>query len=381
MRAAASGASSNRASVGKSWTPSATLPPKPAFRRSEDFNRGDNEGCGYFHVNQRSGVRWNTSKGFLRPVQHRANLTVLTHAEVRWLTLSGKRVTGVTYEKDGKQVTARAAREVILAAGSIGSPQIMQVSGIGAAAHLKNVGVTVLHDLPGVGENLQDHLQVRCAYKVSGVKTMNERYQSLFQRGKFAAEYALFRRGPMTMAPSQLGAFTRSDPSRETPNIQYPHAAADAAEIRRAARSVPGVHRQRLQSAPDQSRPCPYRCPRCPHRAGDPAELSCHRGRSARGCGCDPCRSPHRRRCRRCRNIGPRSSGPARRLSTMLHLRRPPAISPPPSSIPSAPAKWVRMHRLWSMRDFACTASRASRIADASIMPTITSGNTNAPVL
>ncbi|MEQ1649249.1 MAG: GMC family oxidoreductase N-terminal domain-containing protein [Hyphomicrobiaceae bacterium] len=189
--------------------------------KSDDFNRGDNEGCGYFHVNQRSGVRWNASKGFLRPVQHRTNLTVLTGAEVRWLTLSGKRVTGVTFDKGGQQVTARAAREVVLAAGSIGSPQILQVSGIGAAGHLKSVGVTVLHDLSGVGENLLDHLQVRCAYKVSGVKTMNERYQSIFQRGKFAAEYALFRRGPMTMAPSQLGAFTRSDPSRETPNIQY----------------------------------------------------------------------------------------------------------------------------------------------------------------
>jgi choline dehydrogenase len=189
--------------------------------KTEDFNRGDNAGCGYFHVNQKSGVRWNTSKGFLRPVQHRQNLTVATNALVQWLMIDRRRVTGIAYTRDGENLAATAKREVILAAGSIGSPHIMQVSGVGPAAVLRDKGVTMLHDLPGVGENLQDHLQVRCAYRVSGVPTMNERYQSLLQRAKFGLEYLMFRRGPMTMAPSQLGAFTRSDPSRETPNIQY----------------------------------------------------------------------------------------------------------------------------------------------------------------
>ena len=187
----------------------------------DDFNRGDNEGCGYFQVNQKSGVRWNTSKGFLRPVLHRGNLTVITGAQARWLTLQGRRVTGVTFTRDGGQITAKARREVVLAAGSIGTPQLLQLSGIGAGGLLKRVGITVLHDLAGVGENLQDHLQVRCAFKVTGVRTMNERYQSLVQRAGFAIQYAAARRGPMTMAPSQLGAFTRSDPSRETPNLQY----------------------------------------------------------------------------------------------------------------------------------------------------------------
>ncbi len=187
----------------------------------DDFNRGDNEGCGYFHVNQRSGVRWNTAKGFLHPVRHRANLDVATHAHVQRLELDGRRVTGVTYRREGAQVTARARREVVLAAGSIGSVQILQLSGIGAPSLLQAHGIQVRHDLPSVGENLQDHLQIRCAYKVSGVPTMNERYQSLVQRGLIGLEYLLFRTGPMTMAPSQLGAFTRSDPSRETPNIQY----------------------------------------------------------------------------------------------------------------------------------------------------------------
>jgi choline dehydrogenase len=189
--------------------------------KTDDFNRGDNEGCGYFHVNQRSGVRWNTAKGFLRPAKGRANLTIATHATVHRLELAGRRVTGVAFDQYGAMRQATARREVIMAAGSIGTPQILQLSGIGPGDLLQQHGIAVRHELKGVGANLQDHLQIRCAYKVQGVRTMNERYQSLLQRASFALEYALFRRGPMTMAPSQLGAFTRSDPSRETPNIQY----------------------------------------------------------------------------------------------------------------------------------------------------------------
>ena len=187
----------------------------------DDFNRGDNEGCGYFHVNQRSGVRWNTAKGFLRPVQHRRNLTIETNCMAVRLMLDGKRVTGLIVRQDGEERMLAARREVILAAGAIGSPQIMQLSGIGPGDLLGRHGIGLKHELRGVGGNLQDHLQVRCAYKVTGVKTMNERYQSLVQRAMFGAQYVLTRRGPMTMAPSQLGAFVRSDPSRETPNIQY----------------------------------------------------------------------------------------------------------------------------------------------------------------
>jgi choline dehydrogenase len=187
----------------------------------DDFNRGDNEGCGYFHVNQKTGVRWNTSKGFLRPVRHRPNLTVETHAQVERLLLDGKRVTGLVMRQGGSRHTLAAAREVVLAAGAIGSPHILQLSGIGPGAVLQPLGIDVRHELKGVGENLHDHLQIRCAYKVHGVKTMNERFQSLMQRAGFAAQYVLTRRGPMTMAPSQLGAFVKSDPSRATPNLQY----------------------------------------------------------------------------------------------------------------------------------------------------------------
>ena len=190
--------------------------------RINDFNGGNNEGSSYFHVNQRKGLRWTSAKGFLRPALERSNLTLVTHAAVERLTLEGKRVTGLTYRQKAAGVrTVTARREVVLAAGAIGSPMILQLSGIGSGEVLKAAGIEVRHELPGVGENLQDHLQVRCAFKVSGVRTLNERSQTLWHKAGIALEYALRRSGPMSMAPSQLGSFARSDSSRETPNLQY----------------------------------------------------------------------------------------------------------------------------------------------------------------
>ncbi len=190
--------------------------------RIRDFNGGNNEGSSYFHVNQRKGWRWSSAKGFLRPALNRPNLTLLTHSTVEKLRLEGKRVTGLTYRQKGAGARAVAARrEVILAAGAIGSPMILQLSGIGPGDVLKSAGIEVQHTLKGVGENLQDHLQVRCAFKVSGVRTLNERSQKLWHKAGIALEYALKRSGPMSMAPSQLGCFAKSDSSRETPNLQY----------------------------------------------------------------------------------------------------------------------------------------------------------------
>ncbi|MEZ5908991.1 MAG: GMC family oxidoreductase N-terminal domain-containing protein [Hyphomicrobiaceae bacterium] len=186
-----------------------------------DFNGGDNEGVDYFHVNQRSGWRWSTATGFLRPAASRPNLTVSTHTLVERLTLEGRRVSGLEVRTRGQRRTVTVRREVILSAGAIGSPQILQLSGIGPGALLQGHGIAVRHELPGVGENLQDHLQIRCAYKVSGIATLNERANSLIGKIGIALEYALFRSGPMSMAPSQVGAFARTDPSFETPNVQY----------------------------------------------------------------------------------------------------------------------------------------------------------------
>ncbi len=191
----------------------------------DDFNRGDNEGSSFFEVNQKKGVRWNATKAFLRPVMSRPNLTVLTDCLVKKLRIENKRATGIEFSQgvsaNAQDQFAEARIETILSAGSIGSPQIMELSGIGNAQYLKNLGIPIVHDLPGVGENLQDHLQVRPVYKVKNVLTMNTWANSLFGKMQMALMYALQRRGPLTMAPSQLGTFTKSDPSYATANIEY----------------------------------------------------------------------------------------------------------------------------------------------------------------
>jgi len=189
--------------------------------RSDDFNRGDNEGCGFFLVNQKRGVRWNTSKAFLRPVLNRPNLSVVTGAHVVRLRMAGRRCEGIEFRSGGEDAFAEARLETILAAGSIGSPQILQLSGIGPAPLLREHGIGVVHELPGVGENLQDHLQLRTISKVRNAVTLNQRFNSPVGKMMMGLEYALFRTGPLTMAPSQLGGFTRSSSEHATPNIEY----------------------------------------------------------------------------------------------------------------------------------------------------------------
>lgn len=189
--------------------------------KTDDFNRGNNEGCGYFQVNQRRGVRWNASRAFLRPIADRKNLVILTGAQTERVRLAGKRAVGVEFRQNGVLKFAEAAGEVVLAAGAIGSPHILQLSGIGPGDVLSDHGIAVQQDIPGLGRNLQDHLQLRLIYKVSGVPTLNERANRLLGKAGMGLEYALFKRGPMTMAPSQLGCFAKSDASRETPNLEY----------------------------------------------------------------------------------------------------------------------------------------------------------------
>jgi choline dehydrogenase len=188
---------------------------------TDDFNRGDNEGAGRFEVTQRRGVRLNASKAFLHPVAQRRNLTVVTEAQVARLRLDGRRATGVEFVHGGRMQFAEARIETVLAAGSIGSTQILQLSGIGPAELLQRHGIGVAHELPGVGENLQDHLQLRMGFKVQNVLTLNKLANSWIGKAKMALEYALFRTGPLTMAPSQLGGFTRSSIEHATPNIEY----------------------------------------------------------------------------------------------------------------------------------------------------------------
>jgi choline dehydrogenase len=191
-----------------------------------EFNRGDNFGNAYFQMNQRRGVRWSATKAFLRPIQHRQNLTVITDAHVRRVLIESRdgklRATGVELhpaDQHGRKIAAR--REVVLAAGAIGSPQILQLSGVGRGALLKERGVEVVHDLPGVGENLHDHLQIRTIYKVRNTKTLNRRASSVLGKIGMGIEYVCFRTGPLTMPPSQLGAFAKSEASRSVANLEW----------------------------------------------------------------------------------------------------------------------------------------------------------------
>ena len=195
------------------------------IEKIEDFNAGDNAGVGYFDVNQRSGWRWSSSKAFLRPARKRPNLTIWTQAQVEKLTFDTEdygqlRCTGLRLTHDGHSDHITAKREVILSAGAINSPQILQLSGIGPADLLRSKGIEVIRDAP-VGENLQDHLQIRAVFKVTGTQTLNTLSNSSFGKIKIGAEYLLKRSGPMSMSPSQLGAFTRSDPTRPHANLEY----------------------------------------------------------------------------------------------------------------------------------------------------------------
>jgi choline dehydrogenase len=207
----------------------------------EEFNRGDNAGCAYFQMTQKRGVRWSMADAFLHPVRHRKNLTVLTRAHVLRVTTkpietatqnqakystqawcgAGYEATGLEILHEGVRKTIHAASQVILSAGAVGSPHLLQVSGIGPAERLQALGVAPIMDLPGVGENLQDHLQIRTVYKVERCKTVNTLYRNIFTRIGMGLQYALFRTGPLTMPPSTLGAFAKSAPSQATPDMEW----------------------------------------------------------------------------------------------------------------------------------------------------------------
>ncbi len=186
-----------------------------------DFNDGNNEGSGFFEVNQKGGIRWNTAKAFLRPAMKRPNLRVLTQAHTEHLLLDGRRVAGVRFLHQGKSHDTFANAEVLLAAGAINSPKILELSGIGQPERLSQLGIEVNHDRPGVGENLQDHLQIRTVYKVSNAKTLNTLANSFWGKTKIALQYALSQSDPLSMAASQFGMFTKSDPYKATLDLEY----------------------------------------------------------------------------------------------------------------------------------------------------------------
>lgn len=347
---------------------------------TDDFNRGDNEGCGYFQVSPRRGIRWSAAKAFLRPAMSRPNLTVLTGAQADRILIDGRRASGVEFRHEGIRRRALAAGEVILAAGAVGTPHLLMLSGIGPAAHLREHGLAVVHELPGVGGNLQDHLQIRMAYRVYGTPTLNERANSLVGRIGMGLEYALFRRGPLTMAPSQLGCFARSDPSRETPDLEFhvqplsleafgqpPHPfpafTAAVCNLRPESRGV-----VRLKS-PDPAQAPAIR----PNYLSAPADRQVAVAAvrlTRRICG-----APALARFR------PGEFKPGPHLTTDEELLRAAGDIATTIFHPVGTCRMggdalavvddrLRLHRLDGLR-----------IADASIMPTIVSGNTNAPTM
>lgn len=354
---------------------------------SDDFNRGDNEGCGYFEVNQKKGLRWNTARAFLRDGgKLPGRLEVRTGCHVKRLRIEageqGRVCTGVEYIQDGSVYYAEAARETISAAGAIGSPQILQLSGIGSAALLQQHGIPVLLDAPGVGENLQDHLQLRMAFKVQGVKTLNTMANSMFGKMQIGLEYALSRSGPMSMAPSQLGAFTRSDPGQATANIEYhvqplsldkfgeplhsfPAFTASVCNLRPTARG----HVRILSSDPTvapQIAPNYLSTPEDRKVAADSLTLT-------RRIAAAPALQPYR----------PEEFRPGLHYKTEEELAKAAGDIGTTIFHPVGTCKMGRLEDPLAVVDSKLRVKGVGRlrVVDASIMPTITSGNTNAPTI
>ncbi|MCF8177299.1 MAG: GMC family oxidoreductase N-terminal domain-containing protein [Sulfuritalea sp.] len=347
-----------------------------------DYNRGDNHGVGTFEVNQKRGVRWNASKAFLRPVQHRGNLKVVTGALIDKLVLDGKEARGVEFRLGNTLHRVKARIETVLTAGSIGSPAILQRSGIGPGNALQHCGIEPTHDLPGVGGNLQDHLQLRMIFKVQGINTLNRQAASLWGKAKMGLEYALFRTGPLTMSPSQMGLFAHSSAEEATPDLEY------------------HVQPLSLDKFGDPLHPFPAF-----------TASVCNLRPSSRGTVCirdtDPNSAPR---------IAPNYLSTERdRLIAANSLRLTRKILSQPALSPYRPEEYLPGAQWQSDDDLAraagdigttifhpvstCAMGAASdsmavtdaelrvrgisrlRVVDASIMPTITSGNTNSPTI
>ncbi|TCR91068.1 choline dehydrogenase-like flavoprotein [Rhizobium sp. BK376] len=345
-----------------------------------DFNRGNNEGSGYFDVNQRSGIRWNTAKAFLRPAIKRENLTVLTKAQARRLLVEEGIVTGVEFQHDGTAKRAYADKETVLSAGSIGSPHILELSGIGRGDVLSAAGIDVVREVKAVGENLQDHLQLRMAYKVTGVPTLNEKATKLIGKAAIGLEYLMRRSGPMAMAPSQLGIFTRSGPDKETPDLQYHVQPVSLDKFGDPLHSFPAITASVCNLRPESRGSVHLASP---------------------DFAAQPTISPKYLSTSRDREIAVRSIRLTRKIVSQPSFARfkPEEFKPGPSYQSEAdleraagdigttifhPVGTCRMgNDPQSVVDIRLRlrALARLRIADASVMPSITSGNTNSPTI
>lgn len=369
----------------------------------EEFNRGDNAGSAYFQVNQRRGRRWSMADAFLHPVAHRPNLTVYTHARaVRLLlddrvaeyqrrgawTTAGHRVTGLRLIRDARSVDITARREVILSAGAIGSPHLLQTSGLGPAGLLGEHHVPVAVDLPGVGENLQDHLQLRTVYRVSGAPTVNTLYRNWFTRAGMGLQYLLSRSGPMTMPPSTLGAFAKSDPSLASADLEWhvqPLSLPKFGEpLHRFGAITPSVCNLRPSSRGHVriTSPDPLAAPAisCNYLSTEADRRTAVRGlRMTRKIMAAPALARHR----------PQELLPGPELTSDDELQVAAGelgttiFHPVGTCAMGAFDGHGRPRSPATVLDTDCRVYRVAglRVVDASAMPTITSGNTNAPVM
>lgn len=348
--------------------------------RTDDFNRGNNEGVGYFEVNQRRGIRWTTAKAFLRPAMKRPNLTVLTGADAERILFDGGRAGAIQFRRDGELCYAIAEGELILSAGAVASPVLLQRSGVGPGELLQEHGVTVYHDLAGVGENLQDHLQIRPVFKVANTVTLNERSNSMLGKLAMGIEYALFRSGPLSMAPSQLGCFAKSDAARETPNLQFHVQPLSTEKLGDPLHPFPGFTASvcnlrpesrghvRLRDADPRSKPVIR-----PNYLSAPADrkVAADALRLARRVSTAPALA----------RFTPEELKPGAHLTTDAELAKAAGdigttIFHPVSTCKMGQDDMAVVDERLRVRGLA-----GLRVVDASIMPTITSGNTNSPTI
>ena len=347
--------------------------------RTEDFNRGDNEGAGYFPVTQKGGVRWNARKAFLEPARKRPNLRVETNAHVERLVLDGRRVSGLVFSQNGETKRIAVRREVVMAAGAIGTPQILQLSGLGPAGVLKQHGIEVVHELPGVGENLQDHLQIRTIFRISGARTLNEMSQSRFGQARIGLEYLLRRSGPMAMAPSQLGIFTKSDPSFETANIEYHVQPLSLDAFGEPLHAFPAITVSVCNLRPESRGTCHVAS--ADFREAPAIKPNYLSTQTDRRVAADSIRHARRLMATRCMaTYAPSEIKPGAAISSDEDLARAAGDIATTIFHPVGTARMgsdpmavvddrLRVHGIAGLR-----------VADASIMPTIVSGNTHAPV-
>jgi len=349
---------------------------------SGDFNRGDNFGIGMFEVNQRRGVRWNATKAFLRPVRHRPNLTVLTGALIDRVTLVGREARGIEFLLGNTRLRAGARRETLLCAGAIGSPAILQRSGLGPAAALQKLEVPVIADLPGVGQNLQDHLQLRMIFRIAGLPTLNETSRSLAGKARFALQYALARSGPLSMSPSQLGGFFRSGPDVPTPDLEFhiqplsldrfgeplhdfPAFTASVCHLRPASRGWVSIRDRDPATAP--------RIAPCYLSTDGDRRVAARALRLTRNVVAQPALAPYR----------PVEHAPGADLQDEAALVRAAGDIGTTIFHPSGTCALGRSAdpRAVTDAELRVLGIRGLRVIDAAVMPTITSGNTNTPTI